>query len=372
MLTELSLQQFRAHAATRIPLGRLTVLVGPNGAGKSSALEAVWLLGRLVDEPAERVLSGRHALRWLVRHGAGGDLKIHVSGVERGAPSEFWVTAPSGGDESTAKLDGLVESKPPSDEEDDMEAAWNLLHPRLPAVARVLRDVAVLRLDARRLSEPSYIKEEVPRLADDGYGLATVLSALKLASTDRFNALEESARLIVPGLRGLAFKRTRLEQQVSRALTVEGQKVVVQEKDVVIADELLIDFEDAKALPAHAASEGTLIVLGILAALHGGTAPRLLLLEDIERALHPRAQRDLVEGLRTALAAAPDKQIIATSHSPYLVDALQPDEVVVLARERGGAVVARRLSEHPKAKLLDVLTTGEFWAAEGEEWVTSA
>ena len=70
MLTELLLEQFRAHAATRIPLGRLTVLVGPNGAGKSSALEALWLLGRLVDAPPEEVFVGPHELRWLVRRGA--------------------------------------------------------------------------------------------------------------------------------------------------------------------------------------------------------------------------------------------------------------------------------------------------------------
>jgi hypothetical protein len=35
------------------------------------------------------------------------------------------------------------------------------------------------------------------------------------------------------------------------------------------------------------------------------------------------------------------------------------------------AVAAKRLSDHPKARLLDVLTTGELWAAEGEDWVAA-
>lgn len=186
---------------------------------------------------------------------------------------------------------------------------------------------------------------------------------------DRFRAVEEAAQRIVPGLRGLGFKRTRIEQQLPRTLTIEEQKVFVQETKITIGEELLLDFDGASGLPAHSASQGTLIVLGILAALYGPAAPPLILLEDMERALHPRAQRDLVASLRAALAAIPQLQIIATTHSPYLVDALQPEEVVVLARRPDGAVAARRLSEHPKAKLLDVLTTGEFWAAEGEERV---
>jgi len=35
-----------------------------------------------------------------------------------------------------------------------------------------------------------------------------------------------------------------------------------------------------------------------------------------------------------------------------------------------GHVVARRLDQHPEAaRALEVLTTGEFLSAEGEEWV---
>jgi putative AbiEii toxin of type IV toxin-antitoxin system len=229
-----------------------------------------------------------------------------------------------------------------------------------------------LRLDSRRLSEPSLSEEEVPRLEEDGYGLATVLSALKLSSTERFRALEEAACRIVPNLRGIGFKRTRLERQAPRAVTLDGQKVLLQAKELAIADELVLDFADAAGLPAHAASEGTLLVLGILATLCGPAAPRLLLLEDVERALHPKAQQDLIAGLRAALDVAPETQILATSHSPYLVDALAPEEVVVLGRGADGQVAARRLSEHPKAQLLSVLTSGELWTAEGEGWVVGS
>jgi hypothetical protein len=135
-----------------------------------------------------------------------------------------------------------------------------------------------------------------------------VLSTLKVTSTERFDALQDAARRILPRLRRLGFQRKKLLESRPRTLTVEGQKVLVPDKATVIADELLLDFDDATALPAHVASEGTLIVLGILAALYAGAQPGLLLVDDLDRALHPQAQRDLVLALRAALDAKPRRR----------------------------------------------------------------
>ncbi len=368
MLTELSLHEYRTHTATTIPLTQLCVLVGPNAVGKSSALEALSLLGRLLDELTEDVLVGERDLRWLVRRGATEDLKIQVCGATGEHKWALWATAPRTGEVQATELNWRVQ------ESEELKLAQVKLatgrpYPAWPAGADALRGAVMLRLDSRRLAEPSSSLDEVPSLQEDGYGLATVLLALKASSTDRFHALEKAAGAIVPTLRGIGFKRTRLERQAPRVLTVEGQKVVVQEKEMVIADELVLDFADAQGLPGHAASEGTLIVLGILAMVYGPSAPRLLLLEDVERALHPKAQRDLIAGLRGALQEAPEMQIVATSHSPYLVDALEPEEVVVLGRGTDGRVAARRLRDHPNAQLFEVLTSGELWTAEGEGWV---
>jgi hypothetical protein len=171
MLTELTLQRYKAHKDTRVPLARLTVLVGPNASGKTSALEAL------------RVLSGAApVLDLALRQGATLPMRLGCAGETRGKP---W-------SRTTGARD------PDYDPED-------------------LRPATFLRLDARRLGEPSHSDEEVPVLAEDGYGLATVLTALKVASNDRFHALEGAARRVVPRLRGLALKRTR---QVERLLDV--------------------------------------------------------------------------------------------------------------------------------------------------------
>ena len=59
-----------------------------------------------------------------------------------------------------------------------------------------------------------------------------------------------------------------------------------------------------------------------------------------------------------------------TTHSPYIVDEVQASEVWVFNTNAKGYVESARLSDHPDAeRALEVLTTGEFLSAEGEDWV---
>ncbi len=152
----------------------------------------------------------------------------------------------------------------------------------------------------------------------------------------------------------------------------------------VIQEHLLLDFADAERVPASVVSEGTLITLGVLTALELFDREReakvvaavknypveVVLIDDIDRALHPRAQRELIATLRAALDATPGLQILATSHSPYLIDALRTDEVVVLGRDARNAFVSRRLDEFPDERLRKMLSTGELWISEGDDWVS--
>ena len=56
--------------------------------------------------------------------------------------------------------------------------------------------------------------------------------------------------------------------------------------------------------------------------------------------------------------------------SPYNVDELEAKDVWALATDKEGISHSKRLSDHSDAKrALELLTTGEFLGAEGEEWV---
>lgn len=79
---------------------------------------------------------------------------------------------------------------------------------------------------------------------------------------------------------------------------------------------------------------------------------------------------DLVQLLKDVVDRKPNSQILFTTHSPYIVDELRPEDIYLLNTDEEGIAHAKRLSEHPDAdRALDILTTGEFWSAEGEDWV---
>lgn len=141
-------------------------------------------------------------------------------------------------------------------------------------------------------------------------------------------------------------------------------------KEKVRGSKLAFDVVGAQRVPAEHMSEGTLLVLGWLTAIMAYEDRWLFLLDDIDRGLHPQAQRELVSLLRRLLAQNPRYQVIATSHSPYLLDQLTEAEVQLVTTAEDGATVCGRLSDHPEfARWKDVMLPGELWSTVGEEWL---
>ena len=138
-----------------------------------------------------------------------------------------------------------------------------------------------------------------------------------------------------------------------------------------VGNKVFIDFHGAPDVPAHGASEGTLITLALLTALCSPNRPRLLLLDDIDQSLHPQAQMELMGELKRLLEGFPEVQLVATTHSPYILDALEPSDVRVFAPRKDGSVACRSLSEHPQAeKMRGALTAGQLWSLDPEwRWV---
>lgn len=114
-------------------------------------------------------------------------------------------------------------------------------------------------------------------------------------------------------------------------------------------------------------------MLGLLTTLMGPSRPRLALLDDLDRALHPKAQEQVVATIRRLLDQNPDMQIVATTHSPYLLHHLEPEEVRLTTLGDDGSVVCGRLDEHPKfEKWKEEMTPGELWSLFGEKWLVEA
>jgi predicted ATPase len=187
----------------------------------------------------------------------------------------------------------------------------------------------------------------------DGANTAPVLSSLKLLDDDRFESVQAALKRIVPSVERIRIRRT--------GGSAPG----------TVYEQIHFDLRGAADLPASVVSEGTLVVVALLTSICATSGRRLVLLDDIDRALHPAAQLELIRQMKRLLEEMPELQVVATTHSPFILDELDPSEVCVFALREDGSVATKRLSEHPDAgKVKGALSGGQIWTLDPEErWV---
>lgn len=113
-------------------------------------------------------------------------------------------------------------------------------------------------------------------------------------------------------------------------------------------------------LSAMRMSDGTLKFLCLLAVLFNPQPPPLICLEEPEVGMHPDALKLVAEAL---VEASESVQLIVTTHSDALIDALsdQPDAVLVCERDFDNSTQFRRLSAKDLDEWLEHYSLGELW-----------
>lgn len=348
MLTKLVIKDFKSFKRQELLLSTtgMTVLVGPNGSGKSTVLQAaaealelysVRRPGEEEERPAER--------EWLRRGADGYDISATVD-VSRLHPaarvevqskyvdgrSTHWAEVVVGSSRETfLPNEGVV---PPSIEIGGVTLVTDALYRALPVPRTFAVDLGKLRHPLHPRPGPEYAEldaeQVVQRLLD-----------MRLGSDVRaVERLVEEVRSIVPSVKGVALKR-----YILNGVEKYGLK---------------FDMTTGDGIDASQVSEGTLLTLALCVATHSD-GPTLLLIDDIDRALHPVAQRQLVSHLRAMVAARP-MQVLCTSHSPYILGEFKYEEVRVL-RELDGESRCMALDQGPEAdRWMKELDAGEYWS----------
>lgn len=108
--------------------------------------------------------------------------------------------------------------------------------------------------------------------------------------------------------------------------------------------------KDGQTFAAPVLSDGTLRFAAIAAAFFQPDLPRILLIEEIEKGLHPTRLRLMMELLKSQ-ARRPAPQVMATTHSPLALSWLDPEDYgtvfVCTKDEQTGASLFTPLSEIP-------------------------
>ncbi len=343
MITTLRVQNFKSLKNVEVHLEPFTVFVGPNGSGKTSILQAIDIINQAFHSPEslnpkdlrKSTTRDSHEPLSIACQCRDEAYRFQRANSETASPIQS-------ANHSMAEWTGnglAVADHLSSDDWRPWESdAQN--HLRLPTAL-------LLRLEPSLLVHSQNSGNGIS-IRPDGSGLHEATANLALNAPDAWQALQNELRKIIPTVRRLRHTPMTPKQSLS----------------------LLFDTTGADSLSAHEVSQGTLLVLGLLTALYATDRPRLVLMDDLDHGLHPAAQRELVSLLRRLMASDPELQIVATTHSPYLLDALEPAEVRMTLLDHQAHTVCKSIEEHPEFnRWKDEMLPGELWSMFGEKWL---
>jgi len=357
-IEELSVKNYRALKDLQLKaLTHLTVFLGPNGSGKSTIFDVFAFLSECFSVGLRKAWDKRGRFKELRTRGAEGAIEFELKyrekskspiityhlAIEEGnrGPyvTEEWLQWRRGQRGQPFKfLDfrhgtGRVVTGEMPDEQDERMSeelaspemiAVNTLgqlakHPRVSALRRFITGwyLSYLTADNTRGTPEAGPQE---RLSATGDNLPNVVQYLKEQHEDRLNEILKTLSRRVPQL-----------EKVDAELMADG-RLLLQIKDAPFDRPILAKF----------ASDGTLKMLAYLTVLYDPDPPQLVVIEEPENHLHPLLLPELAEECREASVST---QLMVTSHSPFFVNGLKPEELWVLYRDKSGYTQAKQAAK---------------------------
>ena len=357
-LTSIRIRHFKAvQDSGTIKLGPLTAFVGYNGTGKSSLIEACEFFQHYALGGIEAALSPWFKFDHILWQGSdrkrdshsafyNQPLEITLTGK---VPKSTWKAALEVGE--LAATVGKIEARSVAAKREflkvgKLEKEYRLedRDRRRPRVGSQVfdqewavdfRQWMFLNLNPHDIGQPRRRPEsraEEP-LLKTGSNLADVLKTFLDQDPDGFNAMVEALQYIVP---------------YTANIRPDIAKDLVETRSLIQLTERFRAGRDF-SLPGWVLSGGTLRLLALLAALRHPAGPSVLFIEELENGLDPRAIGFVIDEIRSAVQSG-DKQVILTTHSPYLLDKLALEHIVAVERPDGGPPVFRRPAEEKELR----------------------
>ncbi len=356
-IEEIRIQNFRAFENARLTLSDLTFLVGRNGAGKSSILDAIEFLREALADNLPNALDRRNGFLGVFRKGALADAPFGLAAVmsddiggQRVRMLYGFKLRYRGRDiEEVLRVEpkstlGFSRNNDDFDSNAGIQPALSNDRLVLPAVASAqlwklawsaLTSMSTYEIVPQLLATPTPI-QSATKLARTGANAADVLEDVRSRPKDL---------AAVVGLLGCVTPNV-IDVQ-SRA--VVGQRLIYFIQKLQAADE---------TFSADQMSVGTLRALGIALALRQSPSPSLLLLDEIEDSIHPRAIEAILESVEECVEKYP---VVLTTHSPEVLGTRQvtPDRVRIVQWDKG---VSRlyALSEGTRESIDPITTAGDL------------
>ena len=336
----------------------LTVFLGPNGSGKSTVFDVFAFLSACFSIGLRKAWDKRGRFKELRTRGARGPIEFEIKYREKptlpiiryhieidedskgpfvhkewlrwtrstgsGRPFTFLDFNDGMGKVASGEMPDVRDKRVEETLDSREMLAVNTLgqfakHPRVSALRRFISGwyLSYLTAESAR-GVPEAGPQE--RLSDTGDNLANVIQYLSEEHGDRLNEIFKVLKVRIPRL-----------ERVDASLMADG-RLLLQIKDAPFDRPILAKF----------ASDGTLKMLAYLTVLYDPMPPPLVGIEEPENQLNPQLLPELAEECRKA---AERSQLMVTTHSPFFVNGLRPEEVWVLYRNQKGYTEGRRATD---------------------------
>jgi predicted ATPase len=337
-IKSVAIENFKAlRTPGTVKLRPLSVIIGNNGSGKSSLLEAVETYRRVVLEGVDSAMEHWQGFEHIRHKAALSRLTTaarYDPSRQQGAMSfKLKLAMPSGAVGLSMKVnvreagnrlyiqdERFKLGKEPEMVRDPLGASSTAGEgrsvifglPGLDPTVEALRNMLFLRLNPDVIGNLQSIKRSGGRmrLAGDGANVAEYLIDLRERSAAAFEEVTHALRYVLP-------YASDVEPKVLDAGIIRRSYVQL--------------LESKYEIPGWLMSSGSLRVLPLIATLLDPDPPPVVFIEEVENGLDPRTVGLVVDFMRAA-AQSGRSQIIATTHSPYLLDMLDLDDVLLCER----------------------------------------
>lgn len=322
MIETLKVQNYKSLKNIEIPLKPLTVLVGPNASGKSNILDCLAFLSETatylnptINNHFEK-RGGYGDMVW------GGRKQEHISISCQWRPWGY----------SQESFEYFLEIR---EAESNMPSLSITKVPTLKAVSEIISSWTFYDLVTQPMRLPQQVAKQT-RLRPDGSNVATLLHWVFSEERKLFSQVEEHLKAAIPEV-----------DELMSPLTEDGKTYVAwREKDI------------PGRIPAWNMSEGSVRLVAMLLGLLVPEPPPLVAFENPDLHLHAHLMQYLSEILK---AGSQHSQVIITTHSPYLLDHIPPENVLIVWKEAGETKVKPVADTAELKEALKTLGLGELY-----------
>lgn len=320
MLKRVSIQNFKSLKDVTLDLQKVNLLIGPNNSGKTNFLKALETIGYNRKTKRHEVGQLSFAKRY--------DNKI-----------EFKLMWPSDKEGFDCRMVRFSFDGSLLDEEKGYysnSGSGSIFDPNvsIPEYKSSNLDTAkIYKPDPNRLDKPGPVGRGESTVTSDASNLIAFFDRIRDEYPGTFAQIRADLAKCVPEFTEINFQNVESTDELVKQFGDKTFKRIGltdgRQNTIYWADEL---------------SEGTLYFIALLCIINQPNPPKLLLLEEPEKGIHPRRIREVMDFI-FRLAEEKDVQIILTTHNENVLNefATRPEAVFVFDKDEEGATHVKNL-----------------------------